>query len=389
MAASPTGRVNKCAYAHRTSLKKAKESREHGGLMKLNRWQVLCSSTTAVLALVASADRALADAGCFDRATHPYTMVADTHLHLHPFGGQGIPLSEMADYWRKTGVRYVNLYGIGQTLPSDSSCTYYLDCPGTPVLPSLKNDFANAMDVLNTPVDGVDLTLSMTFPDLANPGNILDEMHLLDKEFPGRFRWMGEVNMEKQALAANLAEPATIEDIFAWRPFMDELRRRDIPITIHSDIGNDANPVQFLNLMETTVALYPDNKIVWAHMGLSKELTTMDPALHIQILKRLMDQDPNLYLDISWRVLEDSYFSNASIRDQYVPFLNEYSSRILTGTDFVAARNKNFAVYQEEIDVTSRINKYLDDKAFRDIALGQSYFDLVGIPAQAPQVCRV
>jgi hypothetical protein len=44
-------------------------------------------------------------------------------------------------------------------------------------------------------------------------------------------------------------------------------------------------------------------------------------------------------------------------------------------------------VYEEELDVTSRINKYLSDNAFRDIALGQSYFALLGLPDQAPPIC--
>ena len=85
--------------------------------------------------------------------------------------------------------------------------------------------------------------------------------------------------------------------------------------------------------------------------------------------------------------MEDTYFSNEAVRDQYVPFLDEYSSRIIPGTDFVASRNKDFSVYKEELDVTSRINKYLSDKAFRDIALGQSYFGLLGLPDQAPPMC--
>ena len=180
---------------------------------------------------------------------------------------------------------------------------------------------------------------------------------------------------------------AALDDIVAWWPFMDELRRRDMPITIHSDLGNNAEPLKFLYLMEAVLTLYPDNKVVWAHMGLSKELTTIDPALHIGTFRRLMEQHPNLYLDISWRVLEDTYFSNQAVRDQYVPFFDDYSSRIITGTDFVAARKKDFSVYEEELDVTSRINKYLSDKAFRDIALGQSYFDLLGLPDQAPPMC--
>lgn len=353
----------------------------------MRKWPALTAAAVAVIVSAAGTGPALADAGCFDRATQPYTSEVDSHVHLRPFGGPGIPLTEMADYWRRLGVRYVNLYGIGQTLPEDSPCVYYLDCPGIAVRPSITHDFQNAQDVVDDNINGVHLTLSMTFPDLAHPDGVVDDMHRLDAAFPGRFAWMGEVNLVKQALSDNDAEPATLADIVAWRPFMDELRRRDIPIIVHSDLGNDAEPLKYLYLMQAVLALYPDNKVVWAHLGLSKELSTMDPAVHTDILRRLMDTDPNLYLDISWRVLEDTYFSHPQIRDQYLPFLDEYSSRIITGTDFVAARSKDFAVYADELDATSRINKYLSDKAFRDIALGQSYFDLLGLPDQAAPIC--
>jgi hypothetical protein len=36
--------------------------------------------------------------------------------------------------------------------------------------------------------------------------------------------------------------------------------------------------------------------------------------------------------------------------------------------------------------VTSKINKFLSDNAFREIALGQSYFDLLGLPDEAPPI---
>jgi hypothetical protein len=353
----------------------------------MTKWQALSATALVIVAVGAPAAPALARAGCFDRRTGPYTSVVDSHVHLRPFGGQGIPLAEMGDYWRRTGVRYVNIYGIGQTLPMDSPCTYYLDCPGTPVLPSMKNDVDNVHDVMQTKIDGVRLTLSMTFPDLANPAGIVDNMRALDSAYPGQFSWMGEVNLIKQALLPNDAEPAALDDIAAWWPFMDELRRRDIPVTIHSDVGNDAEPLKYLYLMEAVLALYPDNKIVWAHMGLSEQLTTIEPGLHIDTLRHLMDQYPKLYLDIAWRVLEDNCFCNEPTREQYVPFLNEYSSRIIPGTDFVASRKKNFSVYQDELDVTSKINKFLSDKAFRDIALGQSYFGLLGLPDEAPPIC--
>ena len=41
--------------------------------------------------------------------------------------------------------------------------------------------------------------------------------------------------------------------------------------------------------MQHILQRYPDNKIVWAHMGLSKELSKMDPKQHIAIMKKALD----------------------------------------------------------------------------------------------------
>lgn len=325
---------------------------------------------------------------CFDRRTEPYTSVVDAHLHFRPFGGEAIPFRELVGYLKRTGVRHAGVFGIGQRLPVDSPCTYYLDCPGTPVLPSLKNDVVNAENVVEHKPQDVGLALSMTYPDLAHPETVPDGMRLLDKEYPGMFQWMGEVNLIKQALLPNGHEPADEADIAAWAPFMDELRRRGMPLTIHSDLGNDREPTRYLHLMERVLRLYPHNKIVWAHMGLSKELSAMDPDAHIGLMKRLLERHPNLTLDLSWRVLEDMYFGRPGVREKYAALFDAYPEQAIPGTDFVASRNKNFGVYKEELEVTSRINKVLGDEAFRRIALGQNYFDLLGIKERAPDICE-
>ena len=70
-------------------------------------------------------------------------------------------------------------------------------------------------------------------------------------------------------------------------------------------------------------------------------------------------------------------------------FLNEYSGRILPGTDFLASSNKTFDVYRGELEVTGRILRFLDDEAFRNIALGENYFRLLGLEYEAPPVCAV
>jgi hypothetical protein len=327
------------------------------------------------------------DPVCYDRATQPQTAVVDTHLHFRPFGGAPVPFDEVMGYLRETGVRFVNIYGIGQMLPVDSPCTYYLDCPGTPVIPTLKNDFANAADLVASPPPGVHATLAMTFPDLSRPETILPSIELLDREYPGLFRWMGEVNLVKQALFGNAHSPVPSAAIAEWAPFMEVLRERGIPIAIHSDLGSDERPTRYLPLMQEVLERYPDNRIVWMHMGLSLELKSLPAAEHIELMSSMLDRHPNLMLDITWRIIDDNYFSNAGYQPLYVDFLNEYSTRILPGTDFLASSNKDFEVYREELKVTSRILALLSDEAFRNIALGENYFRLLELEYEAPRVC--
>jgi len=124
------------------------------------------------------------EAACYDRSAEPQTAVVDSHLHFRPFGGPEIPFEELVGYLEETGVLFANVYGIGQMLPASSSCTYYLDCPGTPVTPTLKNDFVNAANVVTKTPDSLHLTLAMTFPDLADPDSILAGMELFDAEYP-------------------------------------------------------------------------------------------------------------------------------------------------------------------------------------------------------------
>lgn len=333
------------------------------------------------------------DCDCYNRKTEGYTSKVDAHCHFRPFGGEAIPFPEMVGYLKRSGVLFVNVFGIGQKLPPDSPCTYYLDCPGTPVSPSLSNDFINASNSLDyqrntASAEGpAELFLSMTFPDLAHPEPVTDQIRLLDKEYPGMFTWMGEVNLVKQALLPNGHEKADLENIPQWSEFMDTLRSRNIPINIHCDLGNNSNPTMFLHLMEKTLETYPDNKIVWSHMGLSRELTTIPPDRHIDILSGLLDTYPKLMIDLSWDVLWDSVFIRDDVRAQYIKFINSYPTRFLPGTDFVASGNKSFSDYKEALKKTSLINREMSDEAFRHIALGENYFRLLGLPYSAPQIC--
>ena len=111
----------------------------------------------------------------------------------------------------------------------------------------------------------------------------------------------------------------------------------------------------------------------------------MNPEQHVAIMKAELDRYPNLMLDISWDVLFLAYHEWGNV---FIPFFNAYSTRILPGTDFVASRNKDFKQYAKELETTSRALRVLDDNAFRNIALGENYFRLMGLDYEAPPVCK-
>jgi len=321
---------------------------------------------------------------CFDRAKEPYTAVVDAHFHAKPFGGPAMGPQELWSAFDRLGVRFVTYMGIGQILELDADCAYYLDCPGVSAIPSIKNDFANGLEKAALDPTNVHITLSMTFLDLAHPENAIELIELYDREFPDMFSWSGELNIIKQALLGNNAEPATIESIDKWAPFMALFRERGIPVTLHSDLGNDDDPTKFLHLMDHVLETYPDNKIVWAHMGLSKELSTMDPKTHAAIMASRLAKYPNLYLDISWDVIWNSYHQWG---ETFIDFFEAHPTRIVPGSDFVAAGYKSWETYASELEVTSRALRVLNDEAFRNIALGQNYFDLMELSFEAPPLC--
>ena len=55
----------------------------------------------------------------------PY--VADSHVHYMPFGGDAVDFKDLTDWQREAGVLFTTVFGIGQRLPIDSPCQYYLD----------------------------------------------------------------------------------------------------------------------------------------------------------------------------------------------------------------------------------------------------------------------
>ena len=311
------------------------------------------------------------------------TCINDSHLHARAFGGESLDFLTTINFLKKNGVLMCIIKGIGQKLEPKSRCNYYLDCPHTTVKPSIINDIINGSNYykyFDNFTNDIIVILSMSFVDLHKPEHIPSTIKLLDYEFPNLFKCVGEVNLCKQALHGNNITPVPKKTIPKWAEFMKILVQKDIPISIHCDIGNNKNNLKYIDLFEYVCDLYPNNKIIWCHMGMSKQLTNMPANKHIKLLETFLNKYPLLYIDISWRVLYDNIFKYDKNINVYVNFMNKYYNRILPGTDFVGSIDKNYRVYKEELKYTSYILQFLNNNAFRHIALGGNFINLFKIP---------
>eukprot|EP00438_Fugacium_kawagutii_P033314 Skav219643 [mRNA] locus=scaffold628:310957:311973:- [translate_table: standard] len=313
---------------------------------------------------------------CYDRETNNNWAVVDAHFHPRPFGGRPVPFTDLMGHLRRAGILFVTLCGIGQRLPIDSSCTYYKDCPGTNITTSLKNDFFNAQSILDNAEflndksgAGPRITLSMSFLDLNDPDGNLPKMRLLQREFPNMFKWVGEINLVKQALWPNNqglpVDPITIE---RWKPFMDEFRRQGLPLALHHDVGNDQNGFEFLPLMDKVLETYPQNTIIWVHLGgISKELNPhlasssllqTDQKLkappvtieaHVAMIEERLNKYPKLIIDLSWDILYDEIYKVEAQKKLYVDLINKYPNRFISGSDHLASQDKTEDMYRAEL----------------------------------------
>ena len=84
----------------------------------------------------------------------------------------------------------------------------------------------------------------------------------------------------------------------------------------HSFFFTDNRPrqtfskVQHLKVWDTILSRYKNLIVVWAHLGLSKELSDLHPNIHYHILKELFERHPNLHADVSWDVLAKQNLMN-------------------------------------------------------------------------------
>ena len=194
-----------------------------------------------------------ADPPCHDRSVQPHTAIVDTHVDFRPLGGPAVPFEEVVEYFEATSVLFANVYGIDQMLPASSCCRHYLDCPGTPVTPTLKNDFVNAANmVVKTPKSLIrrcrwSSRTSGTWTR-SWPGCNSSMRSTRPSSAQGmRSTW------SSRPCSITSTNPSRRPPIAEWAGFMELLRDRGIPLVVDAEIGIDDEPTRYLPLTRWSI----------------------------------------------------------------------------------------------------------------------------------------
>ena len=201
---------------------------------------------------------------CWDRhGVDGFISIVDGHNHPMPFGGPEVPYETYYGWMVEHGLLFGTQMGIGQVIvrqnQSAPECCYYLHCPTFkyPVIPSTVRDEQNADARAKYYTGKFDAKFHMitaaTFPNLQRPVGAKKELLKLQHKYPRTFKWMGELNVFKHALAGNgffsdfTGKPLTVNRVLSGE--LDDLfsvvgraqsNGEHIPtVTLHSDMGCD------------------------------------------------------------------------------------------------------------------------------------------------------
>ena len=117
--------------------------------------------------------------------------------------------------------------------------------------------------------------------------------------------------------------------------------------------------IQHLKTWDVLLSKYTKLRVVWAHLGLSKELKTLHPYIHVHIIRQLINRHENLMLDMSWDVLAKQLLMNHKLKPQtdhlveHTDF-NEDVDFLVNSSDIVSLREDLLDKWEVHEELVSR-----------------------------------
>ncbi|MBN1199322.1 MAG: amidohydrolase family protein [Bacteroidales bacterium] len=262
--------------------------------------------------------------------------INDAHCHYVDFVQETEGMDILLEQMDKAGVENIVLFGLPVTklwTNYDQERPVYYDDNDAPVYYYAFTDVILAEAVKSLPKEQRDRIYPMICGFNPVDRNGIDHIKRMMEMYPDFWVGIGEIFFRHDDLSRMTYGRNPTANEVSMDPVYEFAAEKNLPVWIHSDLGDPTSTKpKFLYEMEEVIKDHPKTKIVWCHIGDTRNL---DIDGLPEITRRLLSTYPNLYFDLSWIVFEQVIAPEGKPDPEWVAIFEQFPNRFMVGTDLI------------------------------------------------------
>ena len=183
----------------------------------------------------------------------------------------------------------------------------------------------------------------------------IDYVEKMFKTFPF-WKGIGEILLRHDDLTTITNDDIGRANHPALLPIYKFCVKKNLPILIHQNITSiyDNQNFRYIHELKEVLKKFPKLKIVWAHCGISRNVSHPNYAKNID---RMLNQYKNLTVDISWIVYDEIICERSKPKKEWITLIEKYPSRFMVGSDCCGKfehLGKNISRYNKLFEILSK-----------------------------------
>ena len=273
-------------------------------------------------------------------------LINDCHAHFVNFIQETDGLCDLLKKMDESGVENIILFGLPVAkvwTEYDKEKPVYYDDNDAPVYYYSFTDVILAENIKKLPKEQQKRIYPMVCGFNPADKNGIDHIKRMIAMYPNFWVGIGEILTRHDDLTRMTYGTNPTANMSTLDPIYEYAAKNNLPVWIHSDIGNPiANDSRFLYEIEEAVSKHPKTKIVWCHIGNTREVDIKELP---KITTRMLKEYSNFYLDLSWVVYDQIIAPNGKPNPIWVNIIEEFPDKFMIGTDVFG----NFSKYKQTI----------------------------------------
>ena len=311
---------------------------------------------------------------CIAETTHGYKYVInDAHCHFVNFIQETDGAEDLLEHMNASDVENIVLFGLPVTklwTDFDKVQPIYYDDNDAPVYYYAMTDVILAEAVKKLPEDQQKRIYPMICGFNPVDRNGISHIKRMVKMYPDFWVGIGEILTRHDDLTRMTYGRNPTANNMSMDPVYEFAAENNLPVWLHSDIGDPvSNRTTFLYEVEEAVQKHPNTKIVWCHIGDTRDINIKELP---EIATRMLKTYPNLYCDLSWVVFDQVIAPNGKPDPVWVNIIEQFPNRFMIGTDKIGG----FSDYKQTIRRYDVLLDQLKPETAKKVA-SENMFELV------------